>query len=65
MFIYMIDGYAPDLVKVEIFMKVILSLTDSNRKEGASYASLAQREMFTLKAEHLGSPILCFSHTQG
>ena len=63
LFTYVIDGRGRDLVKGELFMQVILSLTGSDRKRGASSASLAQREMFALKAEHSGSPILHFSHT--
>lgn len=41
-----------------------LPLTGSDRKEGASCACLAQKEMFALEAEHSGSPILHFSPTQ-
>lgn len=65
LFTYVIDGCGLALVKVELFVQVILSLIGNDRKEGASHASLAQREMFALKAEHSRSPILHFSHTQG
>lgn len=60
LFTYVIDGCGLALVKVELFMHIILSLTGSDRKEGASHASLAQREMFTLKAEHSRSPSCTF-----
>lgn len=65
LFTYVVDAYGLDLVKVEISMQVILSQTGSDRKEGASYASLAQRRMFALKAEHSESSILHFRHTWG
>lgn len=60
LFTYVIDGCGLALVKVELFMHIILSLTGSDRKEGVSHASLAQREMFTLKAEHSRSPSCTF-----
>lgn len=63
-FVYLFDWCSPGLVKVELFVQVVLPLMGSDRKEGASYASLAQREMFALEAEHSGSPSLHFSHSQ-
>ena len=52
------------LVNIELFLYVFLSLTDSDRKEGAWHAFLAQREMFALKAEHSGSHISHQAHEQ-
>lgn len=63
LFTYVMDGCVLTLVKVELFMQVILSLIGNDRKEGASHASLAQREMFALQAEHSRSPILHFTVT--
>lgn len=62
-FVYCCDWRGLDLVKVEFPVQTILSLTGSDRKRGASHASLAQREMFALKAEHSESPTLHCSHT--
>lgn len=52
------------LVNIKLFLYIILSLTDSDRKEGAWHVFLAQREMFALKAEHSGSHISHQAHEQ-
>lgn len=63
-FVHCCDWWSLDPVKAEFPVPTSLSLTGSDRKEGASHASLAQREMFALQAEHAESHLLPCSHTQ-
>lgn len=63
-FIYLHDWCGQVWSTLSSFLCVILPLTDSDRKEGAWHAFLAQREMFVTKVEHSGSHISHQAHEQ-